>query len=55
MAEPMDLYEKKSAASQVYKLKKLIDLRIKEDASMASHLNKFNDVLSRWTAQEIKF
>ena len=50
-----DLYEKKSAASQVYWLKQLVDLKMKEGTSMSSHLNEFNTIFSQLSSQEIKF
>ncbi|MCO5612796.1 hypothetical protein L7F22_067067 [Adiantum nelumboides] len=50
-----NLYEKKSAASQVYWLKKLIDLRMKESTLMSAHLNEFNTILSQLQAQEVEF
>ena len=49
------LYEKQSAASQVYWLKKLVDLKMKEGMSMSNHLNEFNTIFSQLTAQGIKF
>ena len=39
-----DLYNQKSAASQVYWLKQLVDLKMKEGASMYNHLNEFNTI-----------
>ena len=36
------LYEKKSAASQIYWLKKLVELKMKDGVNMPSHLNEFN-------------
>ncbi|MCO5593567.1 hypothetical protein L7F22_047581 [Adiantum nelumboides] len=42
-----NLYEKKSAASQVYWLKKLIDLRMKESTPMSNHLNEFHTIVSQ--------
>ncbi|MCO5583241.1 hypothetical protein L7F22_037150 [Adiantum nelumboides] len=50
-----NLYEKKSAASQVYWLKKLIDLRMKESTLMSAHLNEFNTILSQLQAQDVEF
>ncbi|MCO5584735.1 hypothetical protein L7F22_038667 [Adiantum nelumboides] len=37
-------YKKQSAASYVYWLKKLIDLKMKEGTPMFSHLNEFNTI-----------
>ena len=50
-----DLYEKQSVASQIYWLKKLVDLKIKEETSMSSHLNEFHTMFSQLIAQEIIF
>ena len=50
-----NLYKKKSAASQVYWLKQLVDLKMTEGMSMSSHLNEFNTIFSQLSAQEIKF
>ena len=49
------LYEKQSVASQVYWLKKLVDLKMKEGMPMSNHLNEFNTIFSQLTAQGIKF
>ena len=50
-----DLYEKQSAASQIYWLKKLVDLKMKEGTTMSNHLNEFHTIFSQLTAQDIKF
>ncbi|MCO5561801.1 hypothetical protein L7F22_015425 [Adiantum nelumboides] len=50
-----NLYEKKSAASQVFWLKKLIDLRKKETIAMSTHLNEFKTILSQLQAQKVEF
>ncbi|MCO5574099.1 hypothetical protein L7F22_027876 [Adiantum nelumboides] len=49
-----NLYEKKSATSQVFWLKKRIDLRKKETTPMSTHLNEFKTILSELQAQEVK-
>lgn len=49
------LYEQKSAASQVYWLKHLVDLKMKEGTSMSNHLNDFNSIYSNLVAQEVEF
>ena len=49
------LYEKQSAASQVYWLKKLVDLKMKEGTPMSNHLNEFNTIYSQLSAQGVKF
>ena len=40
------LYEKQSAASQIYWLKKLVDLKIKEGTTMTNRLNEFHIIFS---------
>ncbi|MCO5586618.1 hypothetical protein L7F22_040559 [Adiantum nelumboides] len=50
-----DLYEKQSAASQVYWLKKLVDLKMKEGTPMSNHLNEFNTIYSQLSAQGVSF
>ena len=50
-----DLYGMQNASSQVYWLKKLIDLQMKEGTSMSNHLNEFNTIFSQLTAQKIMF
>ncbi|MCO5610933.1 hypothetical protein L7F22_065179 [Adiantum nelumboides] len=50
-----NLYEKKSPASQVFRLKKLIDLRKKETTPMSTHLNEFKTILSQLQTQEVEF
>ncbi|MCO5595107.1 hypothetical protein L7F22_049145 [Adiantum nelumboides] len=49
-----NLYEKKSVASQVCWLKKLIDVRKKETTPMLTHLNDFNTILSQLQVQEVE-
>ena len=44
------LYEQKSVASQVYWLKQLVDLKMKEGTSMSNHLNDFNTIYSNLVA-----
>ena len=51
----LELYEKQSAASQVYWLKKLVDLKMKEGTAMSNHLNEFNTIYSQLSAQGVKF
>ena len=50
-----DLYELKSASSQVYWLKQLVDLKMKDGTPMSSHLNEFNTIFSQLSAQEVEF
>ncbi|MCO5568295.1 hypothetical protein L7F22_021994 [Adiantum nelumboides] len=50
-----NLYEEKSAASQVYWQKKLIDLRMKESTPMSNHLNEFHTIVSQLQSQGVEF
>ncbi|MCO5600374.1 hypothetical protein L7F22_054485 [Adiantum nelumboides] len=50
-----NIYEKKSTTSQVFWLKKLIDLHKKETTPMLTHLNEFKNILSQLQAQEVEF
>ncbi|MCO5557441.1 hypothetical protein L7F22_011005 [Adiantum nelumboides] len=49
------MYEKQSAASQIYWLKILVELKMKEGTAMSNHLNEFHTIFSQLTAQEIVF
>ncbi|MCO5557183.1 hypothetical protein L7F22_010743 [Adiantum nelumboides] len=49
------MYKKQSAASQIYRLKKLVDLKMKEGTTMSNHLNEFHTIFSQLIAQEIVF
>ncbi|MCO5568804.1 hypothetical protein L7F22_022504 [Adiantum nelumboides] len=49
------MYEKQSAASQIYKLKKSVELKMKEGTAMSNHLNEFHIIYSQLTTQEIVF
>ena len=50
-----NLYEQKSPMSQIYWLKKLVELRMKEGTPMSNHLNEFNSIYSHLIAQEVSF
>ncbi|MCO5555143.1 hypothetical protein L7F22_008685 [Adiantum nelumboides] len=50
-----NLYEKKSVASQVYWLKKLIDLHMKESTPMSNHLSEFHTIVSQLQSQGVEF
>ncbi|MCO5566964.1 hypothetical protein L7F22_020647 [Adiantum nelumboides] len=50
-----NLYEKKSAVSQVYWLKKLINLRMKESTPISNHLNEFHTIVSQLQSQGVEF
>lgn len=41
------MYDKHLVASHVYWIKKLIDLKMEEGASIKSHLNEFNTIFSQ--------
>ncbi|MCO5574219.1 hypothetical protein L7F22_028001 [Adiantum nelumboides] len=49
------LYKKQSVASQVYWLKKLVDLKMKEGTPMSDHLNEFNTIYKQLSAQGVRF
>ncbi|MCO5600760.1 hypothetical protein L7F22_054875 [Adiantum nelumboides] len=49
------LYKKQSATSQVYWLKKLVDLKMKEGTPISNHLNEFNTIYSELSAQGVRF
>ncbi|MCO5568160.1 hypothetical protein L7F22_021857 [Adiantum nelumboides] len=42
------LYEKQSAASQIYWLKKLVELKMKEGTAMSNHLNEFHIIFGEY-------
>ena len=50
-----DLYDMQNAASQVYWLKKLNDLWMKEGRSISNHLNEFNTISSQLATPNIIF
>ena len=45
-----NLYKQKSVALQVYWLKQLVDLKMKEGIAMFNHLNEFNTIFSNLNA-----
>ncbi|MCO5604734.1 hypothetical protein L7F22_058904 [Adiantum nelumboides] len=47
-------YEKQSAASQVYWLNKLVDLKMKEGTPMFNHLNEFNTIYIQLSSQGVR-
>ncbi|MCO5570761.1 hypothetical protein L7F22_024489 [Adiantum nelumboides] len=49
------MYEKQSAATQIYWLKKLVELKMKEGTAMSNHLNEFHTNFSQLTVHEIVF
>ncbi|MCO5588500.1 hypothetical protein L7F22_042457 [Adiantum nelumboides] len=50
-----NLYEKKRAALEVYWLKQLVDLEMKEGTTMPNHLNEFNVIFNNLSAHEVEF
>lgn len=49
------IYEKFSTSNNVYLIRQLVNMRIKEGASVASHINELNSLLSRLVLVDIKF
>ena len=50
-----DMYKKPSANNKVHLMKKLFNLKIAENASVAQHLNKFNTITNQLSSVEIDF
>ena len=49
------LYKQKSAASLVYSIKYLVDLKMKEGTPMSNHLNDFKSIYDNLVAQDMEF
>ena len=49
------MYEKSSANNKVHLMKKLFNLKMAENASVAQHLNKFNTIINQLLSVEIDF
>lgn len=49
------LFEQQSAASKVFRLKKLMNLWMKEGAALSLHLNKFHSTFSQLINQKVNF
>ena len=49
------MYEKSSANNKVHLMKKLFDLKMAENASVAQHLNEFNIITNQLSSVEIDF
>ena len=49
------MYEKPSANNKVHLMKKLFNLKMVENASIAQHLNKFNTITNQLLSVEIDF
>ena len=50
-----DMYEKLSANNKVHLMKKLFNLKIEENFSIAQHLNEFNTITNQLSSVEIDF
>ena len=48
-----DLYEKNTASNKVFLMKKLYNLKMKEGASVAEHLNEFNIIINQLASIKI--
>ena len=49
------MYEKPSANNKVHLMKKLFNMKMVENASIAQHLNKFNTITNQLSSVEIDF
>ena len=49
------MYEKPSTNNKVHLMKKLFNLKIAENASVAQHLNEFNTITNKLSSVEIDF
>ena len=49
------IYEKPSANNKVHLMKKLFNLKMAENASVAQHLNEFNTITNKLSSVEIDF
>ena len=49
------MYEKSSANTKVHLMKKLFNLKMAENASIAQHLNEFNTIINQLSSIEIDF
>ena len=49
------MYEKRSANNKVHLMKKLFNLKMVENASVAQHLNEFNTITNQLSSVEIDF
>ena len=49
------MYEKSSANNKVHLMKKLFNLNMAENASIAQHLNEFNTITNQLSSVEIDF
>lgn len=50
-----NMYEKPSASNKVFLIRQLVNTRMKEGASVAAHVNDFNNLISRLLSVDIEF
>ena len=50
-----NMYEKPSASNKVFLIRQLVNTKMKEGASVTSHINEFNTIISRLLSVDIKF
>ncbi|GJZ27539.1 retrovirus-related pol polyprotein from transposon TNT 1-94 [Tanacetum coccineum] len=50
-----NMYEKPSASNKVFLIRQLVNMKMKEGASVADHVNEFNLILSKFMSVDIKF
>ena len=51
----VSLYESKIATSKAFLVRKLVQLRLDEEKSVAEHLNEFQDVINQLTNMKVNF
>ena len=51
----VSLYESKSATSKAFLVRKLVQLRLEEEKSVAEHLNEFQDVINQLANMKVNF
>ena len=51
----VSLYESRSATSKDFLVRKLVQLRLDEEKSIAEHLNEFQDVINQWANMKVNF
>lgn len=51
----VSLYESKSATSKAFLVRKLVQLRLDEEKSVAEHLNEFQDVINQLANMKVNF
>ena len=51
----VSLYESRSATSKAFLVRKLVQLRLDEEKSVAEHLNEFQDVINQLENMKVNF